>query len=61
LAHAVADEGNVTMEKSELNGLSCIWVYLNKSKTLYFRSKEGIWAITGYDIKKIIEKAISLI
>ncbi|WP_080848101.1 hypothetical protein [Cytobacillus gottheilii] len=61
LAHAVADEGKLTMEKVVLNEQSCILVKHGHSKTLYVRSTEGIWAITGVNYNNIIEKALSLL
>ncbi|MCJ8007230.1 hypothetical protein ACFFF5_06965 [Lederbergia wuyishanensis] len=61
LAHTVADEGTLTMEKVVLNGQSCILVKYNQSITLYVRSSKGIWAITGVDYKNVIDKALSLL
>ena len=61
LAHAVADEGTLTMEKVVLNEQSCILVKYNQSKTLYVRSSKGIWAITGLDYDNVIEKGLSLL
>jgi hypothetical protein len=61
IAHAVADEGNANIENVELNGQSCILVTFNDSKTLYFRRKKGIWAVTGFDYNQVIEKIVSLV
>ena len=61
LAHTVADEGTLTVEKVVLNEQSCILVKYNQSKTLYVRSSKGIWAITGLDYDNVIEKALSLL
>jgi hypothetical protein len=61
LAHAVADEGVLTMEKVVLNEQSCILVTYDRSHTLYARSNEGIWAITGLDYNDVIEKGLSLL
>lgn len=61
LAHAVADEGTLTMEKVILNEQSCILVKYSQSKTLYVRSTKGIWALTGLKYNDIIEKALSLL
>ncbi|WP_010677639.1 hypothetical protein [Bacillus timonensis] len=61
LAHTVAEEGTFTMEKVVLNEQSCILVKYNQSKTLYVRSRKGIWAITGLDYNNVIEKALSLL
>ncbi|KAB2335574.1 hypothetical protein [Bacillus mesophilum] len=61
LAHAVADEGILTLENVILNEQSCILVKYSQSKTLYVRSTEGIWAITGLDYKNIIEKALTIL
>lgn len=61
VAHAIAEEGKVAIEKAELANRFCIWVTFNESQTIYFRGREGIWSITGYDRNKIIKKALSLI
>lgn len=61
LAHIVADEGTLTMEKVVLNEQSCILVRYNQSETLYVRSSKGIWAITGLEYNKVIEKALCLL
>ncbi|WP_078380657.1 hypothetical protein [Sutcliffiella halmapala] len=61
LAHAVVDEGTPIIEKVTLKDQVCILINYNESKTLYTRSNNGVWAITGFDYHNVIEKALSLL
>ncbi|MFC4322012.1 hypothetical protein [Litchfieldia salsa] len=58
IAHIVATEGDASIERVTLNGYSCILVIFNNSKTLYFRTRKGIWALTGMDYNNITKKAL---
>ncbi|CAG9621290.1 hypothetical protein [Sutcliffiella rhizosphaerae] len=61
IAHAVAEEGTAITRTIIINGHSCVFIYFNNTKTIYFKTNEGIWSITGKNEKNVIKKAEELL
>ncbi|GAA0368413.1 hypothetical protein [Bacillus horti] len=58
IAHAIADEGVISIEKVIMNNQSCIQVNETEHTTIYFKASNGIWAVTGVDDNAIFEKVM---
>ena len=59
IAHILVNKEKVELKSSILNEKTVIWV-IDNTLTLYFKSNEGVWAITGNDYQCIEKVALTL-